>query len=225
MPASPDTDSLKQKYAEYRRRYPSYGEDRIWATVAEAFDLAGHGAETVAAWDLAIRINPEWGRYHLGLAKAHLRSRNWAEAMASLERCADLNSSGMKDDLFSENLLYYLGYALFGSGRYKEAADAWRGADNAIQYWGSPEPLKDFHLHRGWAHHLEGDFLDAIEAYRRGLVSPGPGDCAMDDEMNPEDVETAQERFNPRLEEFHDRARAGQGLDPGALDAVVPYTS
>jgi tetratricopeptide (TPR) repeat protein len=224
MTAQLDAKIVKQKFAEFKNRYPTEPEDRIWASVAEAFDLAGRGPETIVSWENAIRCNPEWGKYHLSLAKAYLRGRQWLDALASIEACADLDSTGLRDEVFSENLIYYLGYALFGAGRFKEAAEAWKGADNAIQFWGAPEPLKDFHLHRGLAHHLEGDFLDAIEAYRRGLVSPGPGDCALDDDMNPDDVEAAQDRFNPRLEEYHDRARAGHGIDPSSVEAT-PYTS
>ncbi|HMS17501.1 MAG TPA: hypothetical protein PKA37_11720 [Planctomycetota bacterium] len=219
-----DAKMVKKRFAELKLRNPDEPEDRVWAAVAESFDLAGRGPETLVSWENAIRCQPEWGKYHLFLAKAHLRARNWRGALAAIEACADLNSSGLREEVFSENLMYYLGYALFLAGRYKEAAEAWKGADNVIQYWGAPEPLKDFHLHRGWAHHLEGDFLDAIEAYRRGLVSPGPGDCAMEDDMNPDDVEAAQDRFNPRLEEFHDRARAGHDIDAASLEAT-PYTS
>ena len=219
-----DAGDLRQKFLEFRELLPKESEDRIWATVAQAFDEAGRGPATVAAWEHAIRVNPEWGAHHLGLAKAYLRGHRWEEALLALETCAELDSSGLRNELFSENIVYYLGYALFGAGRYKEAAEAWRGADATILYWGSPEPLKEFHLHRGWAHHLDGDFLDAIEAYRRGLVSPGPGDCSLDDEMNPDDVEAAQDRFNPTLEKFHDHARAGEDLAGKRLEAV-PYTS
>jgi tetratricopeptide (TPR) repeat protein len=215
---------LVRKFQEYSRLFAGKPADQIWAAVAEAFDLAGDGARTIRALEKACLQNPDWAKHHLQLAKAFLRARDWSRALRELEICADLDESGLRSEVFSENILYYLGYALFGDRRYKEAAEAWRGALNVIQFWANPEPLKDFHLHRGWAHHLERDFLDAIEAYRRGLVAPGPGDTSPDDEMDPDQVEGCQESKNPVIERYFELARAGEVLDPRQLEAV-PYTS
>jgi tetratricopeptide (TPR) repeat protein len=216
--------TLIDKYEEYATLYSTDPADRVWAAVAEAFDLAGDGKRTVAALEKACRLNSEWGKHRLQLAKAYLRMKDWGRAIRELMACDELDASGLKTDVFSENVLYYLGYAMFGAGRYKEAAEAWRGALNVVQFWGNPEPLKDFHLHRGWAHHLERSFLDAIEAYRRGLVAPGPGDSSLDDEMDPERVEACQDEMNPRIESFFEMAKAGEIPDPSTLNAV-PYTS
>jgi tetratricopeptide (TPR) repeat protein len=222
---SPTQDELlQQKYEEYKRLYSTDPEDRIWSAVAEAFNMAGDGRRSVAALERAIALNADWGRHHLDLAKTYLQAKQWMKAARSLDRCADLDASGCRNEFFAESYLYYLGYALFGAKRFKEAAEAWRGADHVIRYWGTPEPLKDFHLHRGWAHHLEGDFLDAIEAYRRGLIAPGPGDCALDDDMDTDLVEDAQGRMNPALEEAFALAKAAQPLDASHLEAT-PYTS
>lgn len=214
---------LLGKSREYAKLYPEEPEDRIWAAVAEAFDLVGDGARTIEALRRARHINPDWGRHRLMLAKAHLRGRQWEEAVAELEACADLDASGCDQTFFAENVLYYLGYALFGLGRYKEAAEAWRAADLSISFWRSPEPLKDFHLHRGWAHHLEHALLDALEAYRRGMVAPGPGDCSEDDAMDTDQVEQAQ-AMNERIEGYYQMAKAGELPDAASLEAV-PYTS
>lgn len=221
--APADDSALQAKFQEYRELYPSEADDRVWSAVADAFDLAGDGARVLGALEIAISINPEWGRHHLAAARAWLRAGRQDHALAALETCADLDGSGLKRDVYSESIVYYLGYALFGAGRFKEAAEAWRAADLDVAYWGSPEPLKDFHLHRGWAHHIERDFIDAMECYQRGLIAPGPGDCAMDDDMDVELVEASQDRMNPQLEKFLELARAGElPGEPEDLIAV-PY--
>ena len=219
----PDDRVLLEKFSEYREMCPSDPEDRIWAAVSEAFDMVGDGARTVASLELATAINPEWGRHRLQLAKAHIRKKEWMRAVSDLDRCADLDASGCDSTFFAENPLYYVGYALWGQGLYKEAAEAWRGAANVVRYWRNLEPLKDFHLHRGWAYHLERDFLDALECYRRAMVAPGPGDTSEDDVMDFEQVEKAQNQ-NRRIQVFHDMAKKGEVPDASSLDAVA-YTN
>ena len=120
------SDALKGKFEEYRRLYSTDPEDRIWAAVSEAFSMAGDGPNTIAALEYAVSLNPEWGKHHLDLGKARIRGQLWLEAAASLERCAELDASGCRQDFFAESHLYYLGYALFGAQRYKEAAEFWR---------------------------------------------------------------------------------------------------
>lgn len=219
-----DDVQLIKKFNEYQKHYSTDPEDRIWAAVAEAFNLAGDGRRTISALERASKLNPDWGKHHLELAKAYIRAKEWMKAMRELELCADLDGSGCRHAFYAENFLYYLGYSLFGARRYKEAAEAWRGAEGVIQYWGSPEPLKDFHLHRGWAHHLEKDYLDALEAYRRGLIAPGPGDSAMDDDMDTDLVEECQDRMNKKIEFYREMAAAGELPDPATLEAVA-YTT
>lgn len=221
---APDDHVLLAKFAEYQRMYSTDPEDRIWAAVAEAFSMAGDGRHTIAALERARALNPEWGKHYLDLAKARLRAHQWMAAAEELERCAELDASGCREDFYAESFLYYLGYALFGAERYKEAAEAWRAADHVVQFWGNPEPLKDFHLHRGWAYHLEGDYLDAIDCYRRALIAPGPGDTSMDDEMDPDQVEKCQDDMNENIERYHDMAAGGVPLEREGLTAT-PYTS
>jgi hypothetical protein len=92
-----------------------------------------------------------------------------------------------------------------------------------ILRWGAPEPLKDFHFHRGLAYHLEGNFLDAIEAYRRAMVAPGPGDGSEDDVMDEDAVEAAQ-AMNEVVERYHAQATQGLRLEGEPVEAV-PYTN
>lgn len=221
---SHDDEQLREKFTEYRTLYSTDPDDHIWGAVAEAFDMVGDGPRTFSALERAKALNPEWGKHRLQLAKACIRAKDWNKALIELEACADLDASGLDSTFFAENYLYYLGYAMFGATRYKEAAEAWRGADHVISYWRNPEPLKDFHLHRGWAHHLDRNFLDAMEAYRRALVAPGPGDCSEDDDMDTDQVERSQEEMNPRIEPYLHTAQAAGPLELDELEAV-PYTS
>jgi len=214
---------LALKFRKYRAMCSGDPEDRIWAAVAEAFDMVGDGPRTIVALEQARAINPEWGRHRLQLGKAYLRCKTWRHAIAELQACSELDSSGCDGFFFAENVLYYMGYALFGEELFKEAAEAWRGADSYIQFWRNPEPLKDFHLHRGWAHHLEHDLLGAIESYRRGLIAPGPGDCSEDDEMDYEQVERSQS-MNPRIEVYYNMAKGGEMPERSTLNPV-PYTN
>lgn len=224
MTATVVDDRMRERFQRYRSLFPDEQEDRCWGAVGDSFNEEGDGPRTIAAYKQAIAFNSEWGRWHLALAKACLRAKRFPEAILHLERCAELESSGCESQTFSENVLYYLGYALFGVRRFKEAAEAWRGAETSIKTWGHPEPLKDFHLHRGWAYHLEGNLLDAIEAYRRGVVAPGPGDGSVEDSMDEEEVEAAQKRMNDAIMEFHDLAKQGIRPDRETISAT-PYTS
>ncbi len=225
MKLSPASDpKLREQFQRYREMFPHEYEDRCWVAVAEYFDLQNDEKRTISAFKQAILLNPEWGKWHLDLAKAYMRAKKLPEAIHHLERCAELSSSGCQNAYFAENVLYYLGYALFMLKRYKEAAEAWRGAETTITSWRHPEPLKDFHLHRGWAYHLERQLLDALEAYRRGMVAPGPGDCSEDDPMDPDEVESVQDAMNDNIMKFHQMAKEGEIPDADTLKAT-PYTS
>jgi tetratricopeptide (TPR) repeat protein len=215
-------DVLKDKFADYQERFPDERDDRIWAAVAEAFALTGDGPRTLLAWERARTLNPEWSPHRLGYAKALIRAHQWMKAVHELQTCSELEDEGLDPERFENSDLYYLGYALFGAGRFKEASDAWRAAGNRIKFWGNPDPLKHYHLHRGWALHLERQFPDAIEAYMRALVAPGPGDCAPEDDMDADAVEASQDEFNPGIERFLILAQEGELLDPAELKAL-PY--
>lgn len=219
---TPRDEKLLAKVAEYRERFPNEHEDRLWAAAAESFALAGDGPRTLNAWSKACALNRDWSPHRLGYAKALIQAHKWMLAVAELEACAELDCAGLDPERFEQSDLYLLGYALFGAHRYKEAGEAWRAAGNRIRYWGDAEPLKQFHLHRGWAHHLERDFLEAIEAYKRALVAPGPGDTELDDAMDPDEVDACQERLNPGIEHYYSLAHAGELLDPAQLSAM-PY--
>jgi tetratricopeptide (TPR) repeat protein len=223
MALSPAKDrKMRERFLKYREMFPEQSEDRCWVAVAESFGLERDGARTLAAFKQAVAINPEWGKWQLELAKAYLRAKRFGDALVSLTRAEELDASGCNQNWYAENVLYYLGYALFGLGRYKEAAEAWKGAELMIQKWGAPEPIKDFHLHRGWAHHKEGNFLDALESYRRGMVAPGPGDGSEDDVMDEDAVEAAQ-AMNDAIEKYYTQAKQGLRLEE-TLEAV-PYTN
>lgn len=223
MVGSAADDRMRERFQRYRDLFPEEHQDRCWAAVGDSFNEDGDGPRTISAYKQAIAVNPEWGRWHLDLAKAYLRAKRFPEAIVHIERCAELGSSGCQNQNFHENVLYYLGYALFGVRRFKEAAEAWRGAETTIKSWRHPEPLKEFHLHRGWAYHQEGNLLDALEAYRRGMVAPGPGDGSADEPMDPEEVEAAQ-KMNDTIMEFYTQAKKGIPLEPTSISATA-YTN
>jgi tetratricopeptide (TPR) repeat protein len=223
MSGSAVDDRMRERFQRYRDLFPEEHQDRCWAAVGDSFNEEDDGPRTIGAYKQAIAVNPEWGRWHLDLAKAYLRAKRFPEAIVHLERCAELGSSGCQNQTFHENVLYYLGYALFGVSRFKEAAEAWRGAETTIKSWRHPEPLKDFHLHRGWAYHQEGNLLDALEAYRRAMVAPGPGDGAADEPMDEDEVEAAQ-KMNDTIMEFYNQAKKGIPLELQSL-AATPYTN
>jgi tetratricopeptide (TPR) repeat protein len=220
---APSADrELANQFTRFQGMFPELPLDRVWAATAEYFDERGDGSHTLAAWKSASAANPEWGRWHLELAKTLIRLKQFDQAFVHLSRCVDLDASGCDTGYFATNPLYYLGYALFNLGRRKEASEAWRGAETTVMRWRDPEPLKDFHFHRGFAFHVEKNILDAMESYRRALVAPGPGDGSDDDTMDPDAVEAAQ-AMNDRIEPWYLMARRGEIPEEGAITAI-PYT-
>lgn len=216
-------EKLAAKFREYRKEFPKDHDDRIWAAVGEYFASIGEGPETLAARKNACTANNEWSPHHLSYAKALIQAHQWMKAVGELEACGELECEGLKPEQYEESDLYYLGYALFGAKRFKEASEAWRAASNRVRYWGEATPLKLFHQHRGWAHHLERDFLDAIDAYKRALIAPGPGDTEEDDAMDADAVEAAQDQLNPAIERDLELAHGGELLDPD-LPPPMPFS-
>ena len=55
------------------------------------------------------------------------------------------------------------------------------------------------------------------------MVAPGPGDGSVDDAMDEDEVERAQQ-MNDAIMKYHDLAKKGIALDSQSLNPV-PYTS
>jgi len=215
--------AIRRKHGELREAFPDDPESTVYTAVADYFELTGDLERAIAALERAAKLAPpEDARTRFILARTLLKAGRYRDGGRELEICSEIDSVELAGRAYYDNNLYYLGYALFNVGRYKEAAEALRGAQNLVNIWVDPLVLKRFHLHQGWAWHLEGDFLDAAECYKRALIAPGPGDSCVEDVMNEDVVEAAQ-RFNQVIEPFLDEARMGHPLDPEDLEATPAF--
>ena len=95
-------EKMRDRFQSYRDLFPEEHQDRCWAAVGDSFNEEGDGPRTIGAYKQAIAVNPEWGRWHLDLAKAYLRAKRFPEAIVHLERCAELGSSGCQNQSFHE---------------------------------------------------------------------------------------------------------------------------
>ena len=107
------------------------------------------------------------------LARTLIEDGQYREGGKELEIVSDIDSVALASPTWANNNLYYIAYALFKTGRYKEAAEAFLGAQHLINIWADALTLKHFHLHQGFAWHLESNFQEAGQCYRRALIAPG----------------------------------------------------
>lgn len=215
-----DTDNkIQVKLAEVKEAYEGESDAAHFANVAEYFELAADLPRTLACLERAVELDDESARMHFLLARTLLKAGRWRDGGKELEVCSEIDSVELAGRQYHDNNLYYLGYALFLTDRYKEAAEAFRGAQNLIRIWVDPLVLKRFHFHQGLAWHLEGAYLEAAESYRRGLIAPGPGDSCDEDPMDEDEVEEAQ-AFNDEIEPYLEMAQQGLPLDVEELERI-----
>lgn len=212
---------IRAKLAALADEFEGASRAKLYAHAADFFAHTGDLDRAIRSMESAVRAEDGSAIFHFGLAKLLLQAGRFREGGKQLEICSEIDSVALASRTYHENNLYYLAYALFNVGRYKEAAEAFRGAQNLINIWVDPLVLKHFHLHQGFAWHLEKHYLDAAECYRRAMVAPGPGDSCDEDVMDEDVVEAAQE-FNDEIEPFHDMAQRGVPLDRLTLD-VQPH--
>lgn len=221
MPAKEANDPLiQEKLAELRDAYEHDTDAGLYNAVAEYFDLEGDQKRAILAAKEATSLEPDSASHHFALARHLLKAGRYRDGGQELEICSEIDSVLMAGRTYSENNLYYLGYALYNVERYKEAAEAFRGAQNLINIWQDPMVLKRFHQHQGFAWHREGAYLDAAECYRRAMVAPGPGDSCDEDIMDEDVVEEAQD-YNDTVEPFFELAQQGLPLPTEGLNAPV----
>jgi tetratricopeptide (TPR) repeat protein len=212
-----DKDKLaRELYEELRGDLAAEIDRRVYDHMTEHFVAEGDFDRALATAQRVAELDPESAAARFRLAKLLLRAERWREGGRELEASAELDSVALADRHWAGNNLYFIAYALFNTGQYKEAAEAFRGAQNLIDTWTDPTVLKYFHWHQGMALHLEGQYLDAAEAYRRAMVAPGPGDSCPEDEMDEDEVESAQD-MNDDIEPFMEMAQKGESLDPKKL--------
>lgn len=213
---------IRAKVAELSEEFESASESQLFAGAADFFDQTGDLERAIRAMQESVRLDPDSARHHFVLARLLLKAGRFRDGGKELEICSELDSVELAGRAYHDNNLYYLGYALFNVGRYKEAAEAFRGAQSLVNIWTDPLVLKRFHLHQGFAWHLEGNFLEAAECYIRGLIAPGPGDSCDEDSMDEDVVEKAQD-FNDEIEPFLEMAQACVPLDRGNLDVQPSF--
>ncbi len=222
MEIKADKDAkIQQKLAELREDYEDDSPCDLMTRVALFFYMANDTKRTTTCLRAAVDHDPEDVRARFLLARTLIKSGLYREGGKELEISSEIDSVALGSPTWANNNLYYIGYALFRTGRYKEAAEAFRGAQNLINIWGDALTLKRFHLHQGFAWHLEGNISEAGICYRRALIAPGPGDSCDEDVMNEEEVEAAQD-FNDEIEPYLLMTQANQLLDAEDLPEVLP---
>ncbi|MCB9833463.1 MAG: hypothetical protein H6807_13420 [Planctomycetes bacterium] len=212
---------IQEKLAELREEEAGEREADLLVDVAMYFDMIGDSPRTIAALEAAVAAAADDTRPRFLLARCLIKAGRWRDGGKELEIVSDMDSVEVASPRWQSNNLYYIAYALFNTGRYKEAAEAFRAADVLVSIWGDPLVLKRFHLHQGFAWHLEGQFGEAAESYRRAMVAPGPGDSCDEDVMDEDEVEDAQD-FNDEVEPYMEMARRREPLAIEDLPGVLP---
>ncbi len=212
---------IQGKLRELREEEAGDDEADLLVDVAMYFDMTGDSPRTIAALEAAVERAPDDVRPRFLLARCLIKARRWREGGKQLEIVSDMDAVELANPRWQSNNLYYIAYALFHIGRYKEAAEAFRAADVLVSIWGDPLVLKRFHMHQGFCWHLEGQFGEAAESYRRAMVAPGPGDSCDEDVMDEDEVEGAQD-FNDEVEPFMEMARGREKLQLEDLPEVLP---
>ena len=223
MEISAEKDArIQRKFAELRDDYPEDGDAALYANVAEYFDLEGDDARALSSQRRAAELQPDSAIQHFLLARLLLKCGRWRDGGKELEICSEIDSVELAGRHWSNNNLYYIAYALYHVGRFKEAAEAFRGAQALINIWTDPLVLKRFHLHQGFCWHLESNYIEAAECYKRALIAPGPGDSCDEDEMDPDIVEAAQD-INDEIEPFLQLALRLEALDAAELEVTPAF--
>ena len=188
----------------------------------ECLEMEGDLPRALACLEASIELEPTSALTSFLRARCLLREGHYRKGGKELEACSEMDSLTLASRSWHDNNLYYIGYALFNVGQFKEAAEALRGAQNLINIWFDPLVLKRFHFHQGLAWHAMGDYLAASESYLRGLIAPGPGDSCDEDLMEESTVEAAQD-FNDIIEPLYQAAQACNPIDQSELTATPAF--
>ncbi|MEE9392091.1 MAG: hypothetical protein V3W41_06270 [Planctomycetota bacterium] len=215
---------ISKVYAQVQKSLAAEFDRKIYCEVAKQLDRDGDLKRTLAAARLVIELDPQSAIAHFELAKYLIKSGDYLEGGKQLEVCSELDSVEVAGRRWQNNNLYYIAYVFFNLGRYQEAADAFRGAQNLIDIWSDPVVLKNFLWHQGFALHECGQFLDAAECYRRAMVAPGPGDSCIEDEMDEDEVEAAQ-ALNDEIEPYMELAQKGVALELNAVEVTPAFST
>lgn len=212
---------IQQKLAELKEDYEDDSHCDLMTRVALFFYMGNDTKRTIASLESAVLSDPEDVRARFMLARTLIKDGRFRDGGKELEIASEIDSVALASPTWANNNLYYISYALFKTGRYKEAAEAFLGAEHLINIWGDALTLKRFHLHQGFSWHLEGQYKEAAECYRRALIAPGPGDSCDEDVMDEAEVELAQE-YNDDIEPFLIMAQKNRPVEFEDLPEVTP---
>ena len=153
---------------------PNLAEAHTW--LGASLLNRGKIDEAIAAMKEAVRLDPEDGQAHQGLARAYWVGRgDFAAAIPEFERSIELNPEAGYSYL-------QLGLLLAWEGRYEEAEricrravelqDEYLSGDAGLQVVGANARL-------GYVFYLQGRHKDAIREYERGLAFVSSSDHAL----------------------------------------------
>ena len=153
---------------------PDLAEAHVW--LGGALLALRRVDEAITAIGQAIRLDPDNGQAHQGLARAYWIGRgDFAAAIPEFERAIALNA----EDGYS---YLQLGLLLSWEGQYERALDVCRRAlelqeqalsgNTGLQIVGAESRL-------GYVHYLRGDYAPAIAEYERGLAMIVSSDHAL----------------------------------------------
>jgi tetratricopeptide (TPR) repeat protein len=143
---------------------------------ASALLNLGRTEECIASFREALRLEPDNGQAHQGLARAYwVGLGDFAAAIPEFERAIELNPEAGYSHLQLSLLLAY-------EGQYDRAIDVCRRAiDLQEQYISGNTGLQivGAHARLGYVHYLREQYEDALREYERELAFIGSGDHAL----------------------------------------------
>ena len=169
---------MLQKAIELERRAiaidPELADAHMW--LGSALLSLGRADEAIGAIREAIRLEPDNGQAHQGLARAYWVGKGqFAEAIPEFERAIALNPEAGYSYLQLSMLLAW-------EGQYDRAEQVTRRAvDLQEQYISGNAGLQivGAHSRLGYVHYLRGNYDEALRAYERELSFIGSSDHAL----------------------------------------------
>ncbi|CAN5841619.1 hypothetical protein BH18ACI5_BH18ACI5_24260 [soil metagenome] len=198
---------------------PELADAHMW--LASALLALGKIDDSIAAVREAIRLEPDNGQAHQGLARAlWVGKGDFAAAIPEFERSIELNPEAGYSYL-------QLGLLLAWEGQYDRAEDVCRRAvELQEQYISGNAGLQivGAHSRLGYVHYLRGHYQEALRSYEREMAFIGSSDHALRErtqiELNMKigsvyfrqgKTDEASRHFNRALKAFD--ARVARGAD------------
>jgi len=198
---------------------PELADAHMW--LASALLALGNIDDSIAAVREAIRLEPDNGQAHQGLARAlWVGKGDFAAAIPEFERSIELNPEAGYSYL-------QLGLLLAWEGQYDRAEDVCRRAvELQEQYISGNAGLQivGAHSRLGYVQYLRGNYDDALRSYEREMAFIGSSDHALRErtqiELNMKigsvyfrqgKTDEASRHFNRALKAFD--ARVARGAD------------